>query len=132
MRLEIDNGVEGKAYVDNTSEIHAIVARGHRRVMVRGTMLVDVAQFNALVNRTQQGLNLVITADALGTNGNFQIMLDIPTFQFIAYPIGVPGPQEIYVGFEGLAKWGPSNPTGYSAAQLPMQIALVNDVVAGY
>jgi hypothetical protein len=126
IKIDFDMGVEGKAYIDGTNQIHSIVARGPRIVSVTGTMLADINQFNFYKTRTRQDMNIVFTGPALGTNGNFQLMLDMPQVQYITYPIVVPNFQEIMVGFTAKAKFDSA------IAQTPALITLTNDVATQY
>jgi len=131
LQIDIDNGIEGKPYIDGTNEIHSIVAKSPRIVGVSGVMLADITQFNNYVARTRGDLNILFTGATLGTNGAYRLMLDIPLFQYIGYDIGVAGPHEIMVSFKGKAKYDFGNAT-QPAVGSPMLIALENDVSLAY
>jgi hypothetical protein len=130
LKWDIDQGIEGKPYLNNSSEIAAIVSRAPRKVIVTGTMLADPAQWTNYVTRVQQALNIAFVGQALGA-GNYQFMMDCPTFQYTAYPVGIAGPAEILVSFTGLAKYNYGDPTQPSIGS-PARFALVNDVSAAY
>jgi hypothetical protein len=126
IKVEIDNGIEGKAYIDGTRQIHSIVAKGPRIIMITGTALADYGQWTNYLNRIRTDLNVVFTGPSLGTNGNFQLMMDFPQMQITAYPIVVPNFMEIMVGFTAKAKFDSS------IAQTPALFTLTNDVVTQY
>jgi hypothetical protein len=132
LTVEIDNGSEGIAFIDGTNEIQQIVAKGPRIITISGVMLGDYNMLQDYLNQTRPTMNVLFTGPQVAaTSSFFKLMLDVPLFQFTAYPLGVKGPGQVYVPFVGKAKYDFSNPTQPNPLS-PMTIGIVNDVATGY
>jgi hypothetical protein len=107
LRVLVNNNVEGKSYIDTTREYARVRPAGVRQVTVSGTMLASSAEFDSFDTRAQRFMKLLLTGDALGA-GNYRLQLDIPLYQYRAYPVGISGPDEIMVAFDGKGTFDPN------------------------
>lgn len=117
--IEINQGVEGKAYIDGTRTIARIRASGSRVITVSGTALANDTEFTAFRNRTLREMQIEFTGPVLG-GGTYRLLIEIPVFQLTAYPVGVAGPDEIMVEYQAKAKWDAG------AAGSPLRVTLDN------
>jgi hypothetical protein len=123
LTINIENGYEGKAYIDGTQDIRRIRSAGSRVVTCSGVALVKTAENTAFIGGSERYLKIVFTGAALGA-GNFRLEFWFPRFRYTAYPIGIGGPDEVMVSFAGKAKYDPA------VADTPFKIRLVNGLSA--
>lgn len=101
LTVTIDNQLEGVPALNNSNEIARIHATGPQMLRISGTMdFADVTEEQDFINQTERTLKVSVTKAA-----SFQMTLDVPRFQYTAYPMGTPGRGRTTVAFEGQARY---------------------------
>lgn len=106
--LTVDNQLEGIGTFNNTTTIGKIRRTGPPTVRFNGTFdFQDLNAFNTFVARTEQKFIITVTKA-----NSFKLEIDIPSFEYTAIPISLPGRERITVDFEGRCNYNQGSGTG--------------------
>lgn len=120
LRFVINNQQEGLPFIDGTTEIARIRGGNEPTVInVTGRMLAADAEVTEYLTGTERFLKCVWTGPVLGA-GNYQFTAEFPKFRYIRHRVSIASPGEVFVDFEGEAKYDPGT------ANTPMRAILVN------
>ena len=108
LTLTFDNALEYVATLDGSDSPRRIKRGGLRTVRIGGTIDIPVTSAGGMWADFRAGTErqLIVTAEG-GTSissGVFNRMkIDVPTFRYSTWPVGVTGPGRVTVGFAGRA-----------------------------
>lgn len=94
---------------------------GRRQIRISGTMkYVDQQEYDKFLDLSTQALRVTMTGPTEIQSGFFEtIVITIPAFKYLAYPMGFPDPSEKLVQFEGKAEF-------HAGSDCSIAITLVN------
>jgi len=119
--ISLNNALSGIVLLDGTKRRGRIQRDGYREVRVSGTIdLPDLDEYDIFMAQTERKLLTTLTKPTAMSSGYYEnIVIDIPSFRYEAFPINVGGPGRITVGFTGRGIYN-------SGSACTMKITLVN------
>ena len=118
--INYDNKCVGKYALNNTTILRKIVRSGLRTIPVNFTIdFVDRIEYNKFINGIEQSFQVKFVGAECETGYYYTLIIDIPKFRYLTYPINMGGPGPIVCGVTGKAKYDES--LGY-----PYKITLIN------
>lgn len=99
--LTINNNLNGIPALNNSNEIARIRRGGDQNVRVGGTLAFEtITELQDFVNQTDRQLKL-----NLFRANSFNITFDLPSFNYTAFPLGIPGRDRLLVNFDGMGQY---------------------------
>lgn len=98
-----DNALEASPALDGTKVARRIQRNGFRTVRVSGTLdFPSNDEFDKFRAGTEQTLDVTLRSGVTVSSGYLEsLRIEVPTFRYDAYPLGVSGPNRITVAFTG-------------------------------
>ena len=118
--FNIENGVEGVAFVD-TQKVHGKLKRtGYRNLGISGGLDFSVqSEYMKFRASSEQPLALTLTGDTITTSQTNLVTISAGKFRYTSFPTGLSGPGRVSVSFEGKAKY-------HSGSASALRVTLVN------
>lgn len=105
MTITCANQLEAIGTLDGTKTPNRIKRSGYRTVEISGTILfVDNTEADKFLAMSDQRVIVFSKGETIGNAAN-SLKIDVPNFQYTAFPINVGGAGKIEVGFTGKAKF---------------------------
>jgi hypothetical protein len=107
LTIVIDNQMEGILALNNSNEIARIRATNPQMIRISGTMdFLDVEEQQDFINQTERVLSLSLTRAQ-----SFQMVVDVPRFEYTAHKGNMSGRGRVTATFEGIARYQASSLT---------------------
>lgn len=112
--ISIDNQVEGVIVLNGTNRHGKYKRTSHPSYKISGTACFDdqteYNQFRAQgEDSTNQRFIVTVTGDTTAQSYTNELVFDLPSVRYTSYPVNVPGPGRISVGWEGNCKYDTSS-----------------------
>jgi len=118
--INYDNKCVGKYALNNTAILRKIIRSDFRTIPVNFTIdFVDRIEYDKFILGTEQAFQVKFVGAECETGYYYTLIIDIPKFRYLTYPINMGGPGPIVCGVTGKAKYDAS--LGY-----PFKITLIN------
>lgn len=125
LRFTINNQQEGLPFIDQTTEVARIRGGNESSVVqVSGRMLASDAEVTEYTGGTERALRCIWTGPVLGAS-TYRLELRFPLFRYTRYRVSIASPGEVFVDFEGEAKYSAAT------AETPMT-AIIQNAKAAY
>jgi hypothetical protein len=99
--MVINNNLNGIPRLNNSNEIGAIRRSDAQNVRISGVLAFEnITELEDFVNQTDRALKLSLTRAS-----SFHMLIDVPSFNYTAFPLGIPGRDRLTVGFDGMAQY---------------------------
>ena len=117
--LTIDNAVEGVGFLDTTKMHGKYLRSGLRTFGLSGTMdFCDQVQYGKFRDQTEQRFIFTITGPTVAQSYTNDTVFDMPKLRYTTFPVNMPGPGRISVGFEGNAKYDTTSSYAFRATMV--------------
>lgn len=111
LTIGITNNFSGRPSLNNSNTIARVKRDGPVEIRVSGNIgFENITEYQLFMNQTAQALKLTMFEA-----GSFQLVVDIPSFVYTAFPLGMGGREYQLVGFEGRANYHVSSATAIEA-----------------
>jgi len=118
--INYDNKCVGKYALNNTAILRKIIRSGFREIPVNFSIdFVDRTEYDKFILGTEQAFQVKFVGAECEAGYYYTLIIDMPKFRYLTYPINMSGPGPIVCGVTGKAKYDAS--LGY-----PYKITLIN------
>jgi len=118
--INYDNKCVGKYALNNTAILRKIIRSGFREIPVSFTIdFIDRVEYTKFKDGTEQAFQVKFVGAECEAGYYYTLIIDIPKFRYLTFPINMGGPGPIICGVTGKAKYDAS--LGY-----PFKITLIN------
>ena len=118
--INYDNKCVGKYALNNTAILRKIIRSGFREIPVNFTIdFIDRVEYTKFKDGTEQAFQVKFVGAECEAGYYYTLIIDIPKFRYLTFPINMGGPGPIICGVTGKAKYDAS--LGY-----PFKITLIN------
>lgn len=112
--LTMDNNPQFVAMLDGTKLYRRILRNGYRTFRITGTAdLPNNDEYDRFRAGSEAALDITLKGLSISSGNIETLRVQIPSFRYTNYPIGISGQNRITVGFEGRAVYNPGS--GYAA-----------------
>lgn len=125
LNLSIDEQASPRWALKTSKDPDRVKRDGRRMIRISGTMkYTNQSEYDKFLALTTQALRVTLTGPTEIQSGFFEkLVITVPAFKYLAYPMGFPDASEKLVAFEGKAEF-------HTGSDTSIAITLVNTLAA--